>query len=586
MGRGFLSGIFWGGIVGVGLLFVSSQTLERQQLSFPKPEAGEVDVPGGSEFNQARPETDPVLPDPESRPEPEAVTGVTAPDDAVETPPSFDTTALEVPKPATTPDGLGAVPDTPNDPPEPPLASDGARPADTGADLVQPESPGITPAAETEAPEETAEPAPEEDDSPDIGAADDAPTETDVAALPQADAESPIGSDTGTAPSVTSEDTAPETMEAPTIGEEPSLPQATEDTSDAPRLPQISEPTTPSAGDAPEVADAPEAPTAPSADTESSSPEGDTDSGAGSLRADGGETSFLKPVEDLGDQADNVETDRLPRIGDSGDSGEGGTLPTVRRFGSDSEAETTEAEDAGDEAPEIAEDGALPEQGGPALLTYRTDFENPEGHPLLSLVLIHEGDAPLAADILEGLPEHVAFAIEAGGEQAAEIAKAYRAAGREVVMIPSLPKGATPQDVEQALRVNFEAIPEAVAVMDVTGGSFQSDRNAVEQVVDVVMDTGHGLITFPRGLNAAHQRAERAGVPTGLIFRQLDGGDETSEQIRRTMDRAAFRARRDDAVILVGSTGDATLAAVVEWAMGNRATSVTIAPISAALSDG
>ena len=75
-------------------------------------------------------------------------------------------------------------------------------------------------------------------------------------------------------------------------------------------------------------------------------------------------------------------------------------------------------------------------------------------------------------------------------------------------------------------------------------------------------------------------------MPTGLIFRQLDGGNETSEQIRRTMDRAAFRARQDEAVILVGTTGDATLGAIVEWAMGNRATSVTIAPISAALSDG
>ena len=165
----------------------------------------------------------------------------------------------------------------------------------------------------------------------------------------------------------------------------------------------------------------------------------------------------------------------------------------------------------------------------------------------------------------------------------ADLASAYRSAGREIVMIPSLPEGATPQDVEQALSVNFETIPEAVAIMDVSGNSFQSDRDSIQQVVDVVTDSGHGMITFPRGLNTAHQSATRAGVPTGLIFRRLDGGGETRDQIRRTLDRAAFRARQDEAVILVGTTALDTLATIVEWSTGNRAATVTLAPISAAL---
>ncbi len=155
-----------------------------------------------------------------------------------------------------------------------------------------------------------------------------------------------------------------------------------------------------------------------------------------------------------------------------------------------------------------------------------------------------------------------------------------------MVLIPSLPVGATPQDVEQALRVNFETVPEAVALMDVADASFQTDRSAVQQVVDVVAASGHGLITYPRGLNAAHQQAQRMGVPTGLIFRDLDGVEETQEQMRRTMDRAAFRARQNPGVILMGTTSDATLAAVVEWALGNRAESIVIAPVSAALSGG
>ena len=85
-------------------------------------------------------------------------------------------------------------------------------------------------------------------------------------------------------------------------------------------------------------------------------------------------------------------------------------------------------------------------------------------------------------------------------------------------MIPAVPQGAAPQDVEQALQANFAAIPEAVALMDVTGARFQSDRAVVGQVVEVVTDSGHGLITFSRGLNTANQEAQRAGVPSGLIF--------------------------------------------------------------------
>ena len=74
------------------------------------------------------------------------------------------------------------------------------------------------------------------------------------------------------------------------------------------------------------------------------------------------------------------------------------------------------------------------------------------------------------------------------------------------------------------------------------------------------------------------------GVPTGLIFRDLDGVEETQEQMRRTMDRAAFRARQNPGVILMGTTSDATMAAIIEWALGNRAESVMIAPVSATLS--
>ncbi len=544
MGRGFLAGIFWGGIVGLAVLFLSSQLMDRRELSFPKPEAAAVEVPAGTEFDQARPESDPVVPEAETRPGADAVTGVTPPEDAVETPPAFDTSSLEVPQPSIEgPQGLGETPEV----------ADGVQinvtgPADGDGGVATTEPALQTPEAPAAAPETTTE-------APTAGG-----TETEE------DAQVAIVSPAPNATTAIEAPTAPEPTEA--------------------ALTPAPQPETVTA-DAPETPAAPQAVEAPDAD--------------GSLneiiRPDGGVSEFFKPVEEITGRAPEVETDRLPRIGDAPTSEEAALPdPETAEKAAEPEAETGQATlpvirrlpgASDDEAPLDlpSDDDPLPENA-PALLKWRMAFENARDRPLMAIVLVHEGQSAMSAAKLAGVPEVVAFAVNAGAPNAARIAADYRAAGREVVMIPSLPEGATPQDVEVALRVNFETIPEAVAVMDSSGESFQSDRAAVAQIVDVVATTGHGLITFPRGLNTAHQRAGRSGVPTGLIFRDIDGDGQSNEQIRRAMDRAAFRARQDEAVILVGRTRAETLAALVEWSLGNRAASVTMAPISTALLDG
>ena len=53
---------------------------------------------------------------------------------------------------------------------------------------------------------------------------------------------------------------------------------------------------------------------------------------------------------------------------------------------------------------------------------------------------------------------------------------AYRAAGREVVMIPSLPERARPQDVEQAMQANLRAVPEAAGNDDPLAGKHWARR--------------------------------------------------------------------------------------------------------------
>ncbi|MGI9393770.1 MAG: divergent polysaccharide deacetylase family protein [Boseongicola sp.] len=542
MGRGFLAGIFWGGIVGLGLLFLSSQIMDRRELSFPRPEAAAVEVPAGTEFDQARPETEPVAPEAETRPESDTVAGVNPPEDAVETPPAFDTSSLEVPQPSIDgPQGLGDTPEVAED-----VQIDVTGPGDNdqGVTTVEPALP--TPEAPARAPATTTE----------------APTAVETES--EGDTEVAMVSPT---PEATTEIATPKAPDA-TDSIESLVPKPVET----------------------ETAKAPEAPAAP-ATVEAPDAEETLNE---IIRPEGSDSEFIQPVEEITDRAPEVETDRLPRIGDAPTTEEAALPPPdTAQEETEPEANTEQASlpviralpGASNEEDALvlpSEDDPLP-ASAPALLKWRTAFENAGDLPLMSIVLVHEGGKALSAAELAGVPEVIAFGISAGQQDAGRIAADYRDAGREVVLIPSLPEGATPQDVEVALRVNFETVPEAVAVMDSSGESFQSDRAAVAQIVDVVATTGHGLITYPRGLNTAHQRAERSGVPAGLIFRDIDGDAQSNEQIRRAMDRAAFRARQDEAVILVGRTKPETLAALTEWALGNRAASVTIAPISTAL---
>jgi uncharacterized protein len=202
----------------------------------------------------------------------------------------------------------------------------------------------------------------------------------------------------------------------------------------------------------------------------------------------------------------------------------------------------------------------------------------------VAIVLLH--DAPGLPDGGTGrdLDVPVSFAVDAGLLEAGRIADADRAAGREIVLVPTLPPGAAPADVEVALEVNFDVIPEAVALMDLPDGGFQAERQAVAQVVAAISATGHGLVTFPRGLNMAQQMADRAGVPARPVFRMLEAGD--TDAALRTLDQAAFRARQEGTIILVGQAEPATVEAIRRWAEANRAGDVLFAPISAALTAG
>jgi polysaccharide deacetylase 2 family uncharacterized protein YibQ len=211
-------------------------------------------------------------------------------------------------------------------------------------------------------------------------------------------------------------------------------------------------------------------------------------------------------------------------------------------------------------------------------------FDNPDGKPRLAIVLIDTGGPSLDRTSLAALPFPVTFALDPMAPEAALAATVYRDAGQEVVMLATgLPKGATAADVEVTFAAQAETMPEAVAVLDLPEGGFQGNRAVATLAVPVIAGQGRGVLSWDRGLNAADQVARREGVRSATIFRRLDGAGEDEATIRRILDRAAFRAAQDGAVVVAGETRPETVAALLAWAVEGRASSVAMAPLTAVL---
>lgn len=229
--------------------------------------------------------------------------------------------------------------------------------------------------------------------------------------------------------------------------------------------------------------------------------------------------------------------------------------------------ETEEVAAAVEQTPELPD----------ALSRNAAEFENPSGLPVLSIVLLDGGAAPLE------LPFQATFALDPADEDAVRRARAYRASGHEIVALPALPEGALARDAANALAGSAALLEQSVALLDSPDGILQENRDALGEFVAEAASTGHGLLTFAKGLNSAQRVAEREGVVTGVVFRDIDGAGQDRRAVKRFLDNAAFRARQEGAVIVFARVRPETVQALAEWVLGNRAQSVTLAPVSAAL---
>ena len=352
----------------------------------------------------------------------------------------------------------------------------------------------------------------------------------------------------------------PRTLTQPSAAVEPQI-----ETASAP-LPEVEPPVTPVVADAPDV---PAEDATPSADivaldaAEPETPSLAAPSFPVIAGAAGAEVSVQAPADAATPRLPQIT--RLPQVGDS-------AVPQVEE---------------GADMPEGALDAAAdepPAENLPAIEAFATPFDLSEDRPLMAVVLIDDPESTLDLEALTRFTFPVAFAVDALHPDADVRAEAYRAAGFEVVMLGSmLIDGATAADTEVAMAGAQAVLPEAVALLDTPDHRIQGDRVVLDATIGALAQSGHGLLAFPRGLNAAEQSAARAGVPGATVFRLLDGEDQRATQITRLLTRAAFAASEDGGVVVVGHTRPDTVTALFSWALGDRSEAVALAPVSAVL---
>jgi polysaccharide deacetylase 2 family uncharacterized protein YibQ len=218
---------------------------------------------------------------------------------------------------------------------------------------------------------------------------------------------------------------------------------------------------------------------------------------------------------------------------------------------------------------------------------YAQPFQNPEGLPLMSIVLIDTGADLDAAGIglpaLSSFPYPVSFAVDARLTDAADRVARYRGEGFEVLAMVNLPQGAQPTDAEVSISVALNGMPEIVGILEGVGEGLQGSREVADQVTRILLASGHGLVTQSKGLNSMPKLAVKEGVPAAAVFRDFDSEGQGPRVIRRFLDQAAFKAGQEGGVIMLGRLRPETIEALLVWGLADRAGTVALAPVSAVL---
>ena len=218
---------------------------------------------------------------------------------------------------------------------------------------------------------------------------------------------------------------------------------------------------------------------------------------------------------------------------------------------------------------------------------FAVPFENADAKPLMSIVLIDAGadleGAPVGLPALRSFPAPITFAVDSSLPDAVARMNKYRGEGFEVLAMIDFPSGATAGDAEVILDAVLSQMTDVVGVLEGVDNGMQESREASDQATQILLSTGHGFVTQSNGLNTVAKLAEREGVPTSTVFRDFDSADQPPTVIRRFLGQAAFRAGQEGGVIMLGRLRSDTISALLLWSLQDRATRVSMAPISAVL---
>ena len=524
------------------------QPAEATPAPVNAPDTSVVNVPPGSAFNRPPPEKDARLPATDGSAAVARNPGLSGGAPSADSLPA-GTRSADVPQTASTAPQTAAAPESAARPVAVPAP--GAAPApgqdSAGALRVPGADAAPTVPAQAAAPQGPA-------NAPRLPGQGAAP------AAPATEAQAPTVEQAGQIARPDAPDTAPATPAAPETPLAPSAPQESavaeqvpEYTPQAPSQPVAEAPAEESAASAPATRPAVRA-TPGAADTASDEPGPDAAERPGILRL---------PVPGGGISAPNVRVGRLPTIG--------------------GEADTQQDSAASDDPGSTEEPETDPATLG-ALARYAVPFERQGDLPLFSVALIYAGSEGLDLSTLQTFTFPVTFVVDPTQPGAADAARELRRAGFEVVLLAAgLPDGAAPKDLEVTLGTYLADFPETVAVMTPPSGPLQSNRPLLRQLMQMADASGHGVLTYDRGLNTAEQIARSAGVPSAMAFRVLDAERESAPTIGRYLDRAAFKAAQDGYVVMVGHSYADTVTALFTWALEGAQGELQLAPLSAIL---
>ncbi len=576
MARGFLAGAIIGTVVsGVALGTVSVLTGPPQRGRAALPPEAEAPV-----SESAAPETA-ETPEPEAPEQPQL--GVEVASDDVSAEPAERDVDEVVPEAVTDPEMAPGEPDPefaePAAPevaevPEPVVESETVPMAEETPARAADEADSSDIADSPAAP--ASDPAPEptlQDNAPQTSPEDGVETVTPAAGLAP---DEPAGAETVARPGQPGEVTAAAPEPASEISVATDIPPEAETALDAPAPPATPDTDTPSmemaSADSPARRDS----ALPDAPQDEVAPEVSTQTPTPPLPAPlvPGEDALPRVSTLPGSTSSETAGTGRPAIGTpAGSLADRGAGESASRLPSGGEA----APAAPTPAPAVARSEVSP------LERYAVPAEAEDDAPRMAIVLIDDGTGPLGPDTVGEFPFAVSFAIPASHPDAAATAQGYRDAGFEVLAIAGVPEGAQATDVEVTLEGSLGAVPEAVAVMEAPGDGLQATRAISEQAAQYLGASGHGLLMQPKGLNTGEALARREAVPTVTVFRDFDGEGQDPRVMRRFLDQAAFKARQEGAVVMLGRLRADTVSALLLWGLQDRASSVALVPISLVL---